>query len=409
MKIRRFLAGLMMLVMFLSCFTFASAGQESARVFDQANVLTADQEAALQDYISLIEAEYAAQVVLVTQKKLDNKALRYAAEDFYKDGGFGYGPKASGVELFIVTSTGDYWIYASGDAKKVIDSNAITEMKQDGFFPYYIAESEWNDALEDFLLTVEDRFSYDTADVDPVLSDAYLTADGRNAVLHVPLTITNYTDDTVRISDVLSGFIMQGDTLLCEAKADFPYKSIYSFEDLSGTLTFTFPASALSDTLTAEIVCAFNRFTVDVSAAEDQRTDSQKAAAKATEVPATPAPTAAQPAIDKNGSYTSKEEVAVYIRLYGKLPSNYITKSQAEALGWVSSKGNLWSVAPSKSIGGDRFGNYEGLLPGGAYTECDIDFQGGFRDSKRLVFRKNGSEWQIYYTEDHYNTFEEVK
>lgn len=282
-------------------------------------------------------------------------------------------------------------------------------MKQDGFFLYYIAESEWNDALEDFLLTVEDRFSYDTADVDPVLSDAYLTADGRNAVLHVPLTITNYTDDTVRISDVLSGFIMQGDTLLCEAKADFPYKSIYSFEDLSGTLTFTFPASALSDTLTAEIVCSFNRFTVDVSAAEDQRTDAQKAAAKATEAPATPAPAAAQPAIDKNGSYTSKEEVAAYIRLYGKLPSNYITKSQAEALGWVSSKGNLWSVAPGKSIGGDRFGNYEGLLPGGAYTECDIDFQGGFRDSKRLVFRKNGSEWQIYYTEDHYNTFEEVK
>ena len=110
--------------------------------------------------------------------------------------------------------------------------------------------------------------------------------------------------------------------------------------------------------------------------------------------------------IQEDGTYTSKEEVAEYIYLYGHLPDNFITKKEAKALGWVSSEGNLAEVAPGKSIGGDYFGNFEGNLPekkGREYHECDIDSDGGYRGAKRLVFSNDGL---IYYTEDHYNTFE---
>ena len=110
--------------------------------------------------------------------------------------------------------------------------------------------------------------------------------------------------------------------------------------------------------------------------------------------------------ITEEGEYTSKDEVAEYIYLYGHLPPNYITKSEAQDLGWVASKGNLWKVAPGKSIGGDRFGNREGLLPtakGRKYYECDIDFDGKYRNAKRIVFSNDGL---VYYTEDHYETFE---
>ena len=110
-------------------------------------------------------------------------------------------------------------------------------------------------------------------------------------------------------------------------------------------------------------------------------------------------------AIDEDGSYNTKEEVALYIHTYGKLPSNYITKKEAEALGW--SGGSLEPYAPGKSIGGSRFGNYEGVLPsedGRVYTECDIDTAGKkSRGAKRIVFSNDGL---IYYTEDHYETFE---
>lgn len=84
-----------------------------------------------------------------------------------------------------------------------------------------------------------------------------------------------------------------------------------------------------------------------------------------------------QAAIDEDGEYASKEDVALYIHTYGKLPKNFIKKSEAKKLGWEG--GSLEPYAPGRSIGGDRFGNYEGLLPeaeGRRYTECDIDTMG---------------------------------
>ena len=110
--------------------------------------------------------------------------------------------------------------------------------------------------------------------------------------------------------------------------------------------------------------------------------------------------------LDEFGTYTSKEDVAEYIHTYGHLPDNFITKKEAKALGWVSKEGNLAEVAPGMSIGGDYFGNYEGLLPeedGRDYYECDIDSDGGYRGAKRIVFSNDGL---IYYTEDHYESFE---
>ncbi len=109
--------------------------------------------------------------------------------------------------------------------------------------------------------------------------------------------------------------------------------------------------------------------------------------------------------LDEGGSYSSKEEVALYLYQYGHLPDNFISKKEAQALGWPG--GSLEPYAPGKCIGGSRFGNYEGLLPdaeGRVWTECDIDTLGADnRGAKRIVFSNDGL---IYYTEDHYESFE---
>ncbi len=116
----------------------------------------------------------------------------------------------------------------------------------------------------------------------------------------------------------------------------------------------------------------------------------------------TPEPT---PQLAEDGSYTTKEDVALYLHLYGHLPDNFITKKEAQKLGWGG--GSLESYAPGKCIGGDYFGNYEGLLPekkGRKYTECDIDTLGAkSRGAKRIIFSNDGL---IYYTDDHYESFE---
>ena len=69
-------------------------------------------------------------------------------------------------------------------------------------------------------------------------------------------------------------------------------------------------------------------------------------------------------ALDEGGEYTSAEDVALYLHLYAHLPQNFITKKDARALGWNG--GGLDDYADGKCIGGDRFGNYEGLLPDGS-------------------------------------------
>ena len=112
-----------------------------------------------------------------------------------------------------------------------------------------------------------------------------------------------------------------------------------------------------------------------------------------------------EPAIDFDGTYTSKDDVALYIYTYGCLPQNFISKKEAQKLGWEG--GSLEPYAPGMCIGGSYFGNYEGLLPekdGRKYTECDIDTLGKkSRGAKRIVFSNDGL---IYYTDDHYESFE---
>ena len=109
----------------------------------------------------------------------------------------------------------------------------------------------------------------------------------------------------------------------------------------------------------------------------------------------------AEPALDPDGEYTSKEDVALYLHLYGELPKNFMTKNEARALGW--SGGGLDGYADGMCIGGDHFGNYEGLLPPGDYRECDIDtLHAKSRGAKRIIYSDDG---RIYYTDDHYESF----
>lgn len=108
--------------------------------------------------------------------------------------------------------------------------------------------------------------------------------------------------------------------------------------------------------------------------------------------------------VEKGKAYTDKEHVAAYIHVYKTLPPNYITKGQAGKLGWKT-KGTLDKVAPGKSIGGDRFNNYEKVLPdkqGRTWKECDIDYVKGNRNAKRICFSNDGL---IYYSGSHYRDF----
>lgn len=119
-----------------------------------------------------------------------------------------------------------------------------------------------------------------------------------------------------------------------------------------------------------------------------------------------PAPATEAPGVDEDGFYHTKDEVALYLHLYGHLPDNYVTKNEARALGWTGGSVERYA-GEGTAIGGSRFGNYEGQLPeaaGRTYQECDIDTVGrSSRGAKRIVYSNDGL---IYYTGDHYESFE---
>ncbi len=108
------------------------------------------------------------------------------------------------------------------------------------------------------------------------------------------------------------------------------------------------------------------------------------------------------PVLDVDGYYYSAEDVALYIHTYGRLPSNFITKKEAQKLGWTG--GSVDKYKKGGAIGGDYFGNYQGLLPKGhTYHECDINTKGKkSRGPERIIFSDDGL---IYYTADHYKSF----
>lgn len=142
----------------------------------------------------------------------------------------------------------------------------------------------------------------------------------------------------------------------------------------------------------------------DSGGSRDAEKEAEEAEAETPSGPEESADGEAQQSIDENGSYTSKEDVALYIHIYGRLPSNFITKKEARKLGWEG--GSVERYAPGKCIGGSHYGNYEGLLPEGNYKECDIDTLGKkSRGAKRLVYSDDG---RIYYTEDHFESFTQL-
>ena len=137
--------------------------------------------------------------------------------------------------------------------------------------------------------------------------------------------------------------------------------------------------------------------------AETERAESQS---PETQPPETRPSESESPAVDEDGWYSSKEEVALYLHLYGRLPGNYVTKRDAQDKGWSGGSVERYT-GKGTAIGGSRFGNYEGLLPeaeGRSYWECDIDTVGASsRGAKRVVYSNDGL---IYYTGDHYESFE---
>lgn len=108
------------------------------------------------------------------------------------------------------------------------------------------------------------------------------------------------------------------------------------------------------------------------------------------------------------GSISNKgiQSPDVYLKAYGKLPDYYITKEEAkEKYGWIQGKNTISGKAPGKMIGGNIYKNKPPKLPqkeGRIWYECDVDYESGRRNTKRLYYSNDGL---MFYSPDHGRTF----
>lgn len=102
---------------------------------------------------------------------------------------------------------------------------------------------------------------------------------------------------------------------------------------------------------------------------------------------------------------TAEKTVLSFVRINGKLPHYYITKSEARKKGWIASESNLCDVLPGRAIGGDKFSNRENRLPskkGRTWFEADLNYHCGRRNAHRLLYSSDGL---LFVSYDHYKTF----
>lgn len=100
--------------------------------------------------------------------------------------------------------------------------------------------------------------------------------------------------------------------------------------------------------------------------------------------------------------------VDLYLFLNHRLPEGYLTKEEAKERGWKPLQGNLSEIAPNAVIGGSVYKNWDKRLPslpGRIWYEADIEYEGGFRNGKRIIYSSDGL---MFITFDHYFTFSEI-
>ena len=175
---------------------------------------------------------------------------------------------------------------------------------------------------------------------------------------------------------------------------------------LSGCSDVMKMAGSLSQALQEDLQAAETEAPRAEATATPRTTKAKNTAApRAAKAKATATPKAARAA---EGPITEPQAIADYLFEHGELPDNFITKKEAQELGWINGRNYVSDVAPGKSIGGDRFGNYEGKLPrvkGRTYYEADCYYRKGKRTKERIVYSSDGHVW---YSDDHYNTFTEL-
>lgn len=124
------------------------------RVFDQADLLDAADEEALQEDIERLTDEVEMDIVIVTVEDAQGKSAQEYADDFYDEGKFGYAADGeTGILFLIDMDHREGCISTAGHAIEAFTDGEIEDMLDD-IYPW-LAEGRYDQACAEFLRGVK--------------------------------------------------------------------------------------------------------------------------------------------------------------------------------------------------------------------------------------------------------------
>lgn len=143
-----------------------SAGSEPVRhVVDDADVLTAEEENALQQKLEKLSSRLKCHIVVVAINDLGYLSSYSYADSYYHNNGYGYGKDKSGVLLLISLESGasvgnrEYYIYTYGEAEDKLGDSELTDI-EDAMLPH-LRENDYYEGFVAFADVVKEELAFD--------------------------------------------------------------------------------------------------------------------------------------------------------------------------------------------------------------------------------------------------------
>ncbi len=129
---------------------------EAPRVVDEADILSAGEEARLESEILRLREAYGMDVVILTVWSLDGRSPRNYADDYYDYNGYGDGADDSGMLFLLALESRDWYISTYGRAVDVMTDYGVAQSAE-AALPY-LSDGDYADGFEAWLEVLPDYF-----------------------------------------------------------------------------------------------------------------------------------------------------------------------------------------------------------------------------------------------------------
>ena len=137
----------------------APALAENRRVVDEADVLTAEEEQKLEEYIAGIREKYSFDVLVLTMDSIGSVRGDYYAADYYDNNGYGEGENHDGVCFFYVpggdVNDNTVFFVKTGSGEYYFDADTDDEIAE-RIRPYF-RQKNYGGGIAQYVLAVEQR------------------------------------------------------------------------------------------------------------------------------------------------------------------------------------------------------------------------------------------------------------